>query len=54
MKNVGFEHLHLHTEQGSLLDGLGRVEEICAKMAELRQIFVHYRSWNDECYSEAN
>ncbi len=30
---VGLEHLHLHTEQGSLLDGLGRVEEYAKRWA---------------------
>lgn len=32
--NVGFEHLHVHSESGSLLDGLGSVEEYAEKLKD--------------------
>lgn len=40
MKNVGFEHLHVHTEAGSLLDGYGRPEEYANRAKKNNQKYL--------------
>jgi intein/homing endonuclease len=40
MEIVGFEHLHLHTTEGSLLDGYGKSEEYAARAIKINQKFL--------------
>ena len=37
---VGFEHLHLHTTEGSLLDGYGKVAEYASRAPKVNQKFL--------------
>lgn len=40
MDEVGFEHLHLHTTQGSLLDGWGFTHEYAERASKINQKFL--------------